>query len=205
MLPVFLKMTEVPVLVVGGGTVAAHKVAWLLGEGARVRLIAKEVGPAVMRLTAEGTALQVEARAFRSEDLEGVRLVIAATDDEAVNAHVAQEATRRGLWVNVVDRPQLCSFYVPATGSVGPVQLAVGTNGLAPALAGALRDLLIAQVPSGIETFAEALRELRPALREQGLGFEDRAAVLRRLARLVAEEGRPLALEPLRQWLRAHI
>jgi siroheme synthase-like protein len=140
--PAFLSLTGKACLVVGGGAVAAQKVRALVRAGARVTVVAPEIRPAVRR----ARGVTARRRPFRASDAAGPwALVVAATDDEALNARVYGLCEARGLWVNVVDRPALCSFILPAVARRGPLTFAVSTGGASPALAkhlqGRMRDL----------------------------------------------------------------
>ena len=111
-LPLFHKLQGRPVLVIGGGEVALRKARLLSDAGARLRVVAPEIRSELQELAgAEGIAL----RGYASCDLQGVALVIAATDDEPLNARISAEAQAQGIPVNVVDAPALCSVIFPAT------------------------------------------------------------------------------------------
>jgi len=135
--PIMLDLTSVRVLVVGGGRVALRKLEGLLGAGADVTVVAPEVVEAIHDLEVD-----VEVRGYEARDLDQVRLVITATDDPAVNAAVAADATARGIWVNSADDPANCTFTLPAVARDGAVTVAVGTGGSSPALASHLRGAL---------------------------------------------------------------
>lgn len=128
-------------LVVGGGTVASRKVEGLLAAKARVTVVAPRACGRIAEL-ARDKRVVLHSRPYRAGDLEGASVVIAATGDEAVNVRVAKDAAERKVPVNVVDRPALCSFTVPATVCRGDLTLAVATEGRCPALAGILREEL---------------------------------------------------------------
>jgi len=132
--PIMLDLTDVSVLVVGGGRVALRKVEGLLRAGAAVTVVAPSVSDGFRDL-----GVRIVERAYESGDLDGVRLVITATDVPNVNAAVAEESTRRGIWVNSADDPANCSFTLPAVARDGAVTVAVGTGGASPALASHLR------------------------------------------------------------------
>jgi siroheme synthase-like protein len=132
--PVMLDLTDVPVLVVGGGRIATRKVEGLLAAGARVTVVAPHVDDELCAM-----AVQVVVRRFDAADLDAVRLVITATDDAAVNAGVAAQATARGIWANSADDPANCTFILPAVARDGAVTVAVSTGGASPALASHLR------------------------------------------------------------------
>lgn len=129
------------VVVVGAGNVARRKVEGLLQAGAAVRVVAPSACAEIEALAAAGQITWLR-EIYRRVHLEGTALVIAATGDEAVNAQVAQDARELGILVNVVDRPALCTFTVPATVRRGDLILAAATSGRCPALASAVREEL---------------------------------------------------------------
>jgi precorrin-2 dehydrogenase/sirohydrochlorin ferrochelatase len=127
-------------LVVGGGEVARRKAQDLLEAQARVTVVAPDPCPE-MRVLARDRVAGIW-REYAAADLDGVSVVIAATSDEQVNARVAADARAARIPVNVVDRPALCTFTVPATLRRGDLTLAITTEGRAPSLAGILREEL---------------------------------------------------------------
>lgn len=131
-------------VVVGAGKVGLRKVEGLLQGGARVTVVAPSACPEVEAL-AEASRLALCREAYRTAHLEGAFLAIAATDNGAVNAQVAEDARGLGVLVNVVDRPALCTFTLPATLRRGELILAVATGGRCPSLASVLREDLEAR------------------------------------------------------------
>jgi len=161
-LPVFVDLTDRTCLVVGAGRVAARKIALLLEVEARVRVIAPRIGPDTERLLeAAGSRLEIERRGYRSSDLDGVAIAFAATDDPELHVTLARDARERGVWLNVVDEPESCSFLMPAIARRGPVTVAIGTSGASPALAARIRDELGAHLGPEYEEAAELLAALR--------------------------------------------
>src|SRR5277367_2166768 len=140
-LPVFLDLRERTVVVVGGGEVAARKIGLLRAAGARLRVIAPALTPELGSLHSAGHIEHLAAE-FEASHLSGAALVIAATDNPQINAAVHLAATARGLFVNVVDDAEHCSFVMPAIIDRSPVLVAVGTAGKAPVLARHIRALL---------------------------------------------------------------
>jgi siroheme synthase-like protein len=151
-------------LVVGGGAVAARKARELARCGAAVSVVAPVVEPELSALP----GVAVEARPYRSSDVSRRFLVVAATDDRAVNRRVAADAEASGVWVNAVDDPDACSFTAPAVLRRGPVAVAVSTGGRSPALAAWLRDRLAEVVGPELGPLAELLSEARAALQAEG-------------------------------------
>jgi precorrin-2 dehydrogenase / sirohydrochlorin ferrochelatase len=162
-----LDVRERDALVVGAGDVAARKIAALLRAGARVRVIATHVGEAVAALARDGR-LRVEQRAFTSGDAEGALVVIGATDDDGVNRQIAADAGMHGALVNVVDRPELCTFTVPAVVHRGDLTLAVSTEGRCPSLARAVRERLEHQYGPEWAEAVVRLGDLRGRLMRDG-------------------------------------
>ena len=135
--PVFIELNGRSVLVVGGGPIAERKVEALLEAGARITLVSPDVTPQL-----EQSRIDWKQRTFQESDLDGVMLVVSATDDTEVQRHVAAAARARNIMVNTVDIPALCDFIIPAIVRQGDVIAAISTSGKSPALAAALRARL---------------------------------------------------------------
>jgi precorrin-2 dehydrogenase/sirohydrochlorin ferrochelatase len=130
-----LKLTGRRCVVVGGGDVGLEKVEGLLACGGDVTLVAPVAHPELEALAAEGSIAWEKRPYADTADLEGVFIVIAATDDSEVNISVFDDAERRAMLVNVVDVPPLCNFILPAIVRTGPLAIAISTAGASPALA----------------------------------------------------------------------
>lgn len=167
--PLFLNLQDRRALLIGGSEHAASKLDLLLSAGARVSLVAETVTGEIAQLIDEGR-ISWAGRTFEEADLDGVSLVIVATADEALQARVSQAAQTRGVPVNVVDRPALSSFIMPAVVDRGPVTIAISTGGSAPALARKLRAEIERALPAAIgrlARFAEIFRsQVRRTLTE---------------------------------------
>jgi uroporphyrin-III C-methyltransferase/precorrin-2 dehydrogenase/sirohydrochlorin ferrochelatase len=162
--PIFLRLAGEPVLVVGGGEVAARKIDLLLRTSAQVRVVAPELVPGLAARAAAGEISHL-ATEFRPEHLDGVRLAIAATDKHAINAWVARQAERRNVPVNVVDDRELSRFIVPAIVDRSPVVVAVGSSGDAPVLTRRLRERLESFLPERLGALAKLAGKLRPTIK----------------------------------------
>ncbi len=159
--PLFLNLQSRRALVVGGGEAAARKVELLLSAGAQVSLIAATVEGEIAQLIGEAR-ISWAGRSFDEAELEGVSLVIVATEDEALQARVSQAAQLRCLPVNVVDRPALSSFIMPAIVDRAPITIAISSGGTAPALARRIRAEIERSLPAALgrlARFAEIFRE----------------------------------------------
>lgn len=139
--PIFLDLKTHPCLVIGGGPVAERKVEALLKVQGQVTVISPTLTANLRSWAVEGK-LTIHERPYRPGDLRGFSLVFAATDDEALHEQIAAEARKTGAFLNVVDRPALCSFIVPAVVSQGDLTLAISTGGASPALAKKIRRTL---------------------------------------------------------------
>jgi uroporphyrin-III C-methyltransferase/precorrin-2 dehydrogenase/sirohydrochlorin ferrochelatase len=146
-LPLFHKLHGAQVLVVGGGEIALRKARLLADAGAALRVVAPEVDGQLAAMAREGGG-EVQVRGYQASDLDGCRLVIAATDDPALNAQVSADAQSRSLPVNVVDAPALCTVIFPAIVDRSPLVVAVSSGGDAPVLARLIRARLEAWIPA---------------------------------------------------------
>ena len=162
--PFFLKLDQQPVLVVGAGRVASRKIESLLRCGASVTVVARDASPAIETMEQDGR-IRLFLRDFSESDLEGVRLVVAATANRGLNERVSQLARQSGIWVNAVDMPELCDFYVPSIVDRHPLTLAISTNGNAPALARRIRHELEERYPQSLSRYVARLGELRESVR----------------------------------------
>jgi len=176
--PAFLKLEGLPVVVVGGGPVAASKLDGLLAAGAHVTVVAPHVVPGIRE------RVSVIEQPFRPEHLAGARWVVAAATPD-VNRDVAAAAAARGLFVNAVDDPNVATAYLGGVVRRGAVEIAISTGGLAPALAGLLREALEALLPDDLETWIEIAKAERAAWKQANVPItERRPLLLRALERL---------------------
>jgi len=172
-LPVFLKIKDSPCLVVGGGKVAARKVRLLAKAGASITLVSPDLCDELAAAVSKAAVKHVE-RGFQEEDLEDVVLVIAATDDEALNRSVSELAKRQRIPVNVVDNPALCSFIMPSVIDRSPVQVAVSTGGTSPVLARLLRARLESFIPAAYGRLARLVDDYRQHVKDRFSDGEQR-------------------------------
>lgn len=165
-LPIFLNVRDRACLLVGGGEVAARKVALLHAAGARVTVVAPSLGETLKRLAAEGRVTH-RAERFRAELIDGAALAFAATDDPSINRAVYDAAHARGIPVNVVDHPELCTFIMPSIIDRSPVVAAVSTGGASPVLARLIRARLETLIPAGYGRLATLMAEFRERVKHR--------------------------------------
>lgn len=168
-----VRMSGRQAVVVGAGDIARDKIERLLACGARVRVVAPEAAEEVRALAAEGS-IEWERRDYRSEDLEGAFLAIAATATTEVNVRVFEDAESRQMLVNVVDVPALCNFILPAIVRSGPISIAISTAGASPALAKRMKREIAESFGEPFARMAELLNDLRPWAKAALPTYQDR-------------------------------
>jgi precorrin-2 dehydrogenase/sirohydrochlorin ferrochelatase len=165
--PVNLVVAGRPCLVVGGGQVARRKIESLIACGAAVTVVAPKIDPAIKTQGA-----QTHTRPYERGEAQNYRLVIAATNDPAVNRQVYEDAEAAGVWINTADEPDNCSFTLPSVVRRGPITIAVATGGRSPAMATWLRDCIEARLGEEYVTLLELLSQEREAIKAQGRSTE---------------------------------
>ncbi len=181
LLPIFVKLRDRLVVVVGGGAIAAGKMESLFAAEARVCVVAPQVTPAIVQWIDQGR-VEWKAKAFAPADLDGAYLVIAATSVPGVNEAVFSEADARGILCNAVDDIEHCHFYYGSVVQRGDLQIAISTNGKSPALAQRLRLQLEKQFGPEYELWLEWLGAARELLRAGDNSADSKKVLLHHLA-----------------------
>lgn len=163
-LPLFAAVKDRPVLVIGGGEIAARKIAFLRRAGAHVQVVAQRLEPQLQQL-ADAQSLHWLATEFDESQLNAVFLVIAATNDSALNRRVFDAANARHRLVNVVDDQPLCSFIFPSIVDRSPLLVAISSGGNAPVLARLLREKIEALLPGNLGRMAEVAGRWRTRIK----------------------------------------
>lgn len=179
--PMFVKLANKNVLVIGAGKVGESKIAGLLETGAHIRVVALDASPAVRNWEREGR-IQLELRVFQPGDLEGVFLTVVATSSRSLNEQIFEEAERRGVLCNVVDVPDLCDFFYPSVVRRGDLQIAVSTAGKSPSLAQKIRQQLERQFGPAYAEWVRELGETRNLILSSDLNKERKLDLLHSLA-----------------------
>jgi len=182
MFPVFFKLEGRKCLVVGGGTIAAPKVASLLRAGGVLTVVAPQARVEIQEQSRAGV-LTWHEREFEDSDLDDMFLVIAATDLQAVNHHVAESARAHKVLCNSVDDPPDCDFFYPSVVRRGDLQIAISTAGKSPALALHLREEVDALLPEDTGYWLDRLGETRMKMLEVLPPGDERKQALHQLAR----------------------
>lgn len=161
--PVYLDIQNRNCLVVGGGSVGTRKVETLLKCGAKVAVVSPVVSVKLTELGDAG-AIRLHRRPYRSNDLDGIFLVIGATDDAKLNRQISTAANRRNVLCNIADRPQECNFILPAVIARGDLTISISTSGKSPALAKMLRKRLEDQFGEEYAVFLQLMGGIRKKL-----------------------------------------
>lgn len=165
--PIFLKLDQIEVLIVGAGKVGLEKLTYILKSSpkANITVIAKEIDYRVEELSNFYSNITLVQKAYHKSDLEGVDLLIVATDNSILNQRIKADAEKLHLLTNVADKPELCDFYLGAIVTKGSVKLAISTHGKSPTLAIRLKEILNDAIPDNINESANELNIIRNRLK----------------------------------------
>jgi precorrin-2 dehydrogenase/sirohydrochlorin ferrochelatase len=174
--PIFLKVSQLKVLIVGGGNVGLEKLTFLLksSPNAQVQMVALEFLPETVEL-AQKHDVEMVQEAYHKQFLEGKHIVIACTDKPEVNEQVYHDCRERSILVNVADNPPFCDFYMGGIVTKGNVKVAISTNGKSPTTAKRLRQFFEDVLPEDIDDLVKNLNEYRKTLKGS---FEEKVEAL---------------------------
>ncbi|MGD0573498.1 MAG: bifunctional precorrin-2 dehydrogenase/sirohydrochlorin ferrochelatase [Sedimentisphaerales bacterium] len=179
--PIFLDLNGRRVVIIGGGSVATRKAETILCSGARLVVVAPHLDDTLRKVCAGTKAELIESK-YSKDYIGRATLVIAATNDEALNKQIYKDCQQLEILCNVVDSPGLCDFYVPAVVQRGDLQIAVGTDGNCPAYAGHLRKKLENIFTEKHGEFLAQLEAIRGFIIEKIADAAERKAILGKLA-----------------------
>jgi precorrin-2 dehydrogenase/sirohydrochlorin ferrochelatase len=165
--PIFLKAHELNILLVGGGFVGTEKLEFLLksSPNAQVTAVSKAFNPEFLGLAELSETVTLIEDIYDEKYLGGKHIVIAATNDKAVNRQIRNESKERFLLVNVADTPELCDFYLGGIVTKGNLKIAISTNGKSPTAAKRIRQLLEEVLPDELDDLLENLNAYRATLK----------------------------------------
>jgi precorrin-2 dehydrogenase/sirohydrochlorin ferrochelatase len=207
--PAFIDLENRPVLVVGGGIVAERKVETLLEAGAVITVVSPQITEQLDAYS-QSNRITVRQRGFIPSDVDGVSLVISATDDPGTQTEVASIAVSKNILVNTVDKPELCSFIVPAILRRGDITIAISTSGKSPSLAAELRARLDRVLTDEFARTANVLGAVRQEVHRHFAGSDERKRVFDSIigsgiVEWIAGYDDAAALERVRQMIREMI
>jgi len=171
--PIFLELKSRPCLVIGGGEIAYQKAKALVTCGALVCVVSPTLGAGLKRLL-KIRKISWERHLFKPGDLRGRQLVVAATNQQPVNQRASRLAQRDGIWINVVDQPELCSFIVPSVVRRGKLVMAISTGGISPALAKWIRKDLQGRYTAEFGKLLQGMAQVRGQIKRKVPGFKRR-------------------------------
>ncbi|MDB5026064.1 MAG: family transporter [Mucilaginibacter sp.] len=164
--PIFLKLNDLHTVLIGAGNVGLEKLTAILSNSplARVTVVAKIFSPQVHALAAGYQGVTIIQKPFVDTDLDNADIVVAATNDNDLNAYIRNSAHERKLLVNVADQPALCDFYLGSIVQKGDLKVAISTNGKSPTIAKRLKEVLNEGLPGELDTTLQQMSELRNSL-----------------------------------------
>lgn len=194
--PIFLKLDQLDVLLVGAGNVGLEKLESLLGNApdAQITVVAPVVKQEVRDLLVQHPKTVLIERAFEAEDLQGRDLVILATDNKALHIHIQQRLSETNTLVNVADTPDLCDFYLGSIVKKGNLKIAISTNGKSPTAAKRLKEVLNESLPNELEDLLNNLYKVRNTIKGD---FSEKVKQLNALTRSLVEKNEL----PSNRWL----
>jgi len=184
--PIFLKSSNLHILIVGGGNVAEEKLSFLTKSSpdARVTILAPLIREGTKRI-ARAHNIELITDKYRSDYLQGYHIVIATTDEPATNLEIYRDCRSMDKLINVADNPPLCDFYMGGIVTKGHVKLAISTNGKSPTTAKRLRQFFEEVLPDDISTMVDFLNRYRKQLKG---GFEYKVEKLNRLTEILVNK-----------------
>jgi precorrin-2 dehydrogenase/sirohydrochlorin ferrochelatase len=185
--PVFLKIQELTILLVGGGYAAAEKLTALLNNcpDARITVVADKISASVARIAVNHWNVHLVQRKFHSRDLDKKDLVFLATDDLSLHRQVVEQTRKRRILTNVADTPELCDFYLGSIVQKGNLKIGISTNGKSPTMAKRLREFLEEVIPGNINELIDNLHQVRKRIKGD---FHQKVKMLNELTRSFVEK-----------------
>ncbi|MDH5400582.1 MAG: bifunctional precorrin-2 dehydrogenase/sirohydrochlorin ferrochelatase [Cyclobacteriaceae bacterium] len=185
--PIFLKLDQITTLIIGGGKAASEKLTFMLknSPNANVRLVSPVLNKGIEELVANRPDIELIRDEYQTTHLNGVGLVIAATDSREVNHRIYTEAKAHNILVNTADTPELCQFYLGGIVTKGNLKIGISTNGKAPVLAKRLREFFEQSLPDSLNDLISNLDHIRKKLHPD---LATRTAALNSLTKDLAKQ-----------------
>jgi siroheme synthase-like protein len=165
--PVFLKLEEMKLLIIGGGNVALEKLNAVLNNSPKtnIRIVAIAVSVAIKALAASHKNIELIESTYQPSHLEGIHLVIAAVNDISLAEQIRQDAHLHNLLVNIADKPGLCDFYLSSVVTKGNLKIAISTNGKSPTIAKRLKESFSELLPDQLDEVLNNMQQIRETLK----------------------------------------
>ncbi len=164
--PVFLKLEELSLLIIGGGNVALEKLNAVLNNSpqTKIKLVGIEINNAIKAIAEENNNLQLFERAYTSDDIEEADIIISAVNDLFTSEQIKKDTKEKGKLVNVADKPGLCDFYLGSIVKKGSVKIAISTNGTSPTIAKRLKEVINHFIPDEMEDVLKNMKTIRAGM-----------------------------------------
>jgi siroheme synthase-like protein len=161
--PIFLKLEQLHLLIVGGGYVGMEKLSAVLQNSpkANIKLVATSISEEIKELVKNNSGIILIERAYQATDIDGVDLVIAAVNDRLVSEQVVKDANQKSVLVNAADKPALCDFYLSSVVQKGNLKIAISTNGKSPTIAKRIKEMLNETLPDEIDALLNNMQSIR--------------------------------------------
>jgi siroheme synthase-like protein len=184
--PVFFKLEELRLLIIGAGEIGYEKLCAVLANSpnTRIRIVANYFNPEVEELSFQYPNIQLIFSDYKPVCLEQCDLVIAAVNDIELAEQIRNDAKQQGKLINVADKPSLCDFYLGSIVTKGDIKIAISTNGKSPTLARRLKEFFNEVLPDEIETALSNLHTIRNNIKT---GFKDRVKKLNEITASLIE------------------
>ncbi len=165
--PIFLKLEQLQVLIVGGGYVGLEKLTAVLANAPQtdVMLVAPEIRAEIHELAQQHPNVKLVLEVYKPSFLEEKDLVIVGTNDKGVNRQIQEDCKAKRLLVNVADTPDLCDFYLSSVVKKGDLKIAISTNGKSPTFAKRFREVLEEILPDSLQETLDNLQQIRNKLK----------------------------------------
>ena len=165
--PVFLKLEDLNVLLVGGGAIAHEKLSAILNNSpnAKVKLVAESISEEIKQLAKNKRSIDLNERRYLSSDLANAHIAIAAVGDIALSEEIKRDANAAGVLINAADKPELCDFYLGSIVQKGDLKIAISTNGKSPTMAKRIKETLNDVFPEETQEVLENLFTIRENLK----------------------------------------
>lgn len=199
--PVFLKLENLRLLIVGGGKIGLEKLGTVLRHApvTNITLIAPVIDPDIRELAASHTQVQLLEKVYALQDLDDIDLVIVAVNDPITSLAISQDARSARLLVNVADQPVLCDFYLGSVVQKGNLKIAISTNGQSPTLAKRLKEVLQAAIPDEMDSLLGNMHQLRNRLKGD---FSEKVKQLNKLTASLVKDNKNDWTAGTRKWKR---
>jgi len=164
--PVFLKLENLRLLIVGGGAVGYEKLNAVISNSpaTKIKIVADSIREEIITLADKNSNIVLIKRSYQDEDLDDADLVMVAVDDQRTSAAVQKDAKEKGVLVNVADKPELCDFYLGSVVKKGNLKIAISTNGKSPTIAKRLKEIFYDSLPDQVDDLLENMHLIRGQL-----------------------------------------